>query len=167
VSWSAEVDGLKKKVYFFISLFLLWVVFTWVPNLSDLAIGAVACLIMVYFFGDFMEEDFVKIFRPGRLFGFILYLGKFIYCFVLGGVCAAVRILSYDGGREEGIVKLKTKLKSHASRTLLANAITVCPDTLTVDIIEHDVYVHFIGHNANDAGKALSSFEGLAGRVYD
>ena len=158
---------MKKKIYFFISLFLLWVVFTWVPDLYDLAIGAVACLIMVYFFGDFMEEDLVKIFRPGRLFSFVLYLGKFVYCFVLGGVRAAVRILSYDGGREEGIVELKTKLKSHASRTLLANAITVCPDTLTMDIIEQDVYVHFIGHNSEDAKGALASFEDLAGRVFD
>ena len=158
---------MKKKIYFFVSLFLLWTVFTWVPDLYDLAIGAVACIMMVYFFGDFMEEDFVKIFRPGRSFGFILYLGKFIYCFVLGGVRAAVRILCYDGGREEGIVRLKTKLKSHASRTLLANAITVSPDTLTMDIIEHEIYVHFIGHNANDAAGALASFEELSGGVYD
>ena len=158
---------MKKKVYFFVSLFMLWVVFTWAPNLYDLAIGAVACLIMVYFFGDFMEDDLVKIFRPGRLFGFFLYLGKFVYCFVLGGVRAVVRILSYDGGRGEGIVKLKTKLKSQASRTLLANAITVFPDTLTVDIIEHEVYVHFIGRSAGAAVEALASFEDLAGRVYD
>ncbi len=158
---------MKKRAYFFFSLMLLWVALTWMPDLYELAIGAAVCLIMVYFLGDFMEDDLVKIFRPRRLFGFILYLGKFVFCFVLGGVRAAVRILSYDGGREEGIARVRTSLRSHASRTLLANAVTLYPDTLTVDVVEHDFYVHFIGRSQEEAKQAVAAFEELAGRVYD
>jgi len=41
-------------------------------------------------------------------------------------------------------VKVKTKLTSNIAKTILANSITLTPGTLTVDIKDEYLYIHWI-----------------------
>jgi len=43
-----------------------------------------------------------------------------------------------------GIVSVKTELKSSIGKTVLANSITLTPGTLSVDISEDTLYIHWI-----------------------
>jgi multicomponent Na+:H+ antiporter subunit E len=49
-----------------------------------------------------------------------------------------------------GIVKIKTSLKSGFAKALLANSITMTPGTITVDIIDDDIFVHWIFIHSGD-----------------
>jgi multicomponent Na+:H+ antiporter subunit E len=49
-----------------------------------------------------------------------------------------------------GIVKVKMTLKSDLARTLLANSITMTPGTITVDIIDDYLYIHWIYVRSED-----------------
>jgi multicomponent Na+:H+ antiporter subunit E len=62
-----------------------------------------------------------------------------------------------------GIVKVKTSLKSDMAKMLLANSITMTPGTITVDIIDDDLYIHWIYIKSEDpevyTGMITGAFE--------
>ena len=62
-----------------------------------------------------------------------------------------------------GIVSVRTKLKSPIGRMALANSITLTPGTLTVDIKEDKLYIHWIDVTDLDeeaaTRKIVSGFE--------
>ena len=71
-----------------------------------------------------------------------------------------------------GIVKVKTKLKTAAGRTMLANSITLTPGTLTVDITDDDhLYIHWINVKSDDIEQAthhiVAKFEGVLRRIFE
>ncbi|MCK4749930.1 MAG: Na+/H+ antiporter subunit E [Bacteroidales bacterium] len=49
-----------------------------------------------------------------------------------------------------GIVKVKLDLQSEFARAMLANSITMTPGTITVDIIDDYIYVHWIYVSSED-----------------
>jgi multicomponent Na+:H+ antiporter subunit E len=49
-----------------------------------------------------------------------------------------------------GIVKVKTTLKSDMAKMLLANSITMTPGTISVDIIDDYLYIHWIYISSED-----------------
>jgi multicomponent Na+:H+ antiporter subunit E len=54
-----------------------------------------------------------------------------------------------------GIVKIKTRLKTDAGITALANSITLTPGTLTVDLTDDGfLYVHWINVKSTDTEEA-------------
>jgi multicomponent Na+:H+ antiporter subunit E len=62
-----------------------------------------------------------------------------------------------------GIVQVKTRLTSKLARLFLANAITLTPGTITVDIREDLLFIHWIYIEADDmvtaTEKIVSKFE--------
>ena len=51
---------------------------------------------------------------------------------------------------EPGIVEIKTRLKTPIGRLALANAITLTPGTLVVDIKGDSMFIHWINVSATD-----------------
>jgi multicomponent Na+:H+ antiporter subunit E len=49
-----------------------------------------------------------------------------------------------------GIVKVRTTLKSDMAKMLLANSITMTPGTISVDIIDDCLYIHWIYISSED-----------------
>jgi len=56
----------------------------------------------------------------------------------------ALRVLNPSLPINPGIVKVKTRLKSKTGRMVLANSITLTPGTLSIDIKDEFLYVHWI-----------------------
>jgi multicomponent Na+:H+ antiporter subunit E len=60
-------------------------------------------------------------------------------------------------------VKVRTKLKSGIGRTILANSITLTPGTMTVEIRDEFLYIHWIDIKTDDIDTAteaiVSKFE--------
>jgi multicomponent Na+:H+ antiporter subunit E len=70
-----------------------------------------------------------------------------------------------------GIVKVRTRLQTEMARTFLANSITLTPGTLSVDMIEDHLYVHWINIVSEDPTKEteiiVKRFEELLERVFE
>jgi len=70
-----------------------------------------------------------------------------------------------------GIVKIKTGLKSEVARVFLANSITMTPGTLTVEINDDTLYIHWIEIKTDDpeemAKVIKGPFEFFLAKIFD
>ncbi len=81
---------------------------------------------------------------PVSLFNMLRYLGYFLVELIKANFDLAGRILSRHIPINPAIVEVQTTIQSELGRLLLANSITLTPGTLSVDVIEDRILVHWI-----------------------
>ncbi|GAB4292058.1 MAG: hypothetical protein Kow0068_17290 [Marinilabiliales bacterium] len=100
----------------------------------------------------------------------IAYLFVFLWEMIKSNLDVAFRVLSPSLPIKPGIVTVKTKLKSKMGKLLLANSITLTPGTLTVDIKDDLLYIHWIDVKDTDIEAAtkdiVSKFEKYLEVIY-
>ncbi len=100
---------------------------------------------------------------PKSLLYSFAYLFTFLFELIKSNIDVAGRVLSPSLPIKPGIVAVKTKLRSEIGRMILANSITLTPGTLTVDIRDDILYIHWIdveSTNTNVAtDKIIKKFE--------
>jgi multicomponent Na+:H+ antiporter subunit E len=79
-----------------------------------------------------------------------IYLFVFIWECIKANIDVAYRVLHPAMPIRPGIVKVKTTLKSDMAKMLLANSITMTPGTISVDIIDDYLYIHWIYVRSED-----------------
>ena len=75
---------------------------------------------------------------------FLAYLREFLVALVKANLDVARRVLLPGLPIHPGVVQVQTHLRSDLGRLLLANSITLTPGTLTVDVEEDRLLVHWI-----------------------
>jgi multicomponent Na+:H+ antiporter subunit E len=118
-----------------------------VPNLI---VGAVASIITSALFTRFFIHNIYKLIQPKRYFWFLVYLVVFVWECIKANLDVAYRVMHPAMPIRPGIVKVKTTLKSELAKMLLANSITMTPGTISVDIIDDDLYIHWIYVRSED-----------------
>ncbi len=127
----------------FILLFLFWLLITFNLKIVNLCAGAAAALIASLIFNaDFLTMR--KLIQPKRYFWGVLYIFVFLWECVKANFDVAYRVLHPDLPIHPGIVKVKLNIQSEMARSMLANSITMTPGTITVDIIDDYIYIHWI-----------------------
>ena len=63
---------------------------------------------------------------------------------IKANIDVARRVINPSLPINPGIVAIKTNLKSDQAKLFLANSITLTPGTLTVDIVDDTLYIHWI-----------------------
>jgi multicomponent Na+:H+ antiporter subunit E len=139
-----------KYITLFILSFIFWLMLTFDFTVSNLIVGAVASIISALFFGKFFITNVYKLLQPRRYFWFIVYLFIFIWECLKANLDVAYRVLHPAMPIRPGIVKVKTTLKSDMAKMLLANSITMTPGTISVDIIDDYLYIHWIYISSED-----------------
>ena len=124
------------------------------PDGVELALGGAISFFLALFFGDIFYVDYRNFFKIKHLFYIIYFIPVFIYYCLKANIDVAYRVLHPKMPISPGIVKIKTNLKRESSITMLANSITLTPGTLTVDVIDGYMYVHWINVGAKDVKKA-------------
>jgi multicomponent Na+:H+ antiporter subunit E len=151
----------------YLTLFILslvfWFLVTFRFDVSNLIVGSVAALITTLIFGKYFLRNVYKFLQPHRYFWLFIYLFIFIWECIKANIDVAYRVLHPAMPIKPGIVKVKTELKSEFARTLLANSITMTPGTISVDIIDDYLYIHWIYVRSEDpeiyTGIILGQFE--------
>lgn len=97
------------------------------------------------------------------------YLGHFLVALVRANLDLAGRVLSPSLPINPAFVEITTRLESSLGRLLLANTITLTPGTLTVDVVDDRLLVHWVncppGTDAQQAtARIAASFEKHLGR---
>ncbi len=139
-----------KYITLFILSFIFWLLLTFEFSVSNLIVGAVASIITSLFFGKFFITNISKLLQPRRYFWFVVYLFIFIWECIKANLDVAYRVLHPAMPIRPGIVKVKTTLKSDMAKMLLANSITMTPGTISVDIIDDYLYIHWIYIRSED-----------------
>lgn len=138
----------------YITLFILsmvfWLMLTFEFTAANIIVGAVASLITSVIFARFFIKNVYKLIQPKRYGWFLVYLVVFIWECLKANIDVAYRVLHPAMPIRPGIVKVKTTLKSDMAKMLLANSITMTPGTISVDIIDDYLYIHWIYIRSDD-----------------
>ena len=129
----------------FILLFLVWIGLTNSLDTQELIVGAVVAFVVAKFF---TKDEKIDI---GRLvIVYIKFLPIFLKNLVKSNIEVAKIVLTPELPINTGIVKLKTKLTNDHDKLLLANAITLTPGTITIELDNDDLYIHVLNMNSLD-----------------
>jgi len=139
-----------RYVTVFILSMIFWLMLTFEFTISNLIVGAVASLITSVLFTGFFIINVYKLIQPKRYFWFLVYLVVFIWECIKANLDVAYRVLHPAMPIRPGIVKVKTTLKSDLAKMLLANSITMTPGTISVDIIDDNLFIHWIYIKSED-----------------
>lgn len=160
-----------KYVIFFILCLLMWVLLTLNFTPASLITGLAVALITTMIFGRMYVDNVHKFLHPARYFWFIVYLFIFTWECIKANFDVAYRVLHPGLPVKPGIVRVPVKLKSDMAKTMLANSITMTPGTITVDIIENELYVHWIYVSTQDPSRYVEKisgrFEKFIAKIFD
>ena len=139
-----------RHIAVFILSVVFWLMLTFEFSLANLIVGAAASFITSLIFTRFFIKNVYKLIQPHRYFWFLVYLIVFIWECIKANIDVAYRVLHPAMPIRPGIVKVKTTLKSEMAKMLLANSITMTPGTISVDIIDEYLYIHWIYIRSED-----------------
>ena len=124
--------------------FIFWLAYTSSFATEELLIGIViAALLSLFTYKSFSQiKSDNNIFK--RITSFITYIPIFIIEIVKANIDVARRVINPNLPINPGIVKINTDLKSDYAKLFLANSITLTPGTLTMDVKDENLYIHWI-----------------------
>ena len=140
----SAASGARVAVVLALGGFVLWLLLTGSLAADELIAGAVVVLAAVAL--AWPRSGVVAGLRltPLALAHMVAYLGVFFVALVRSNLDVARRVLSPSLPINPGVVQVRTGLRSELGRLLLANSITLTPGTLTVDVDDDRLLVHWI-----------------------
>lgn len=133
-----------SKLVFFIVTFLLWLLLTWSLEYPRLLVGVAVSVVATLVYGAVFTTQPRKFANPFRYLIFIYYIPIFFYHCIKANFDVMYRVIHPDLPIKPGIVKVKTNLTTDIGKTFLANSITLTPGTMTVDLEDEYLYIHWI-----------------------
>lgn len=135
---------LKHHIFLFWALLLLWILLTGSVAIEELASGVVVALVVSLFSAPYLSILDGLRYQPMALLSAFSYLGYFLVALVRANFDLARRVLSPSLPINPAIIEVETRLTSQLGRILLANSITLTPGTLTVDLMQQKILVHWV-----------------------
>jgi len=137
---------MKKRqgvIILFVLLFIFWIVLSSKITLIQLIVGFFASLLVIFY-------NYDLIFNDAETSKFtIKYLGRLIHLLFIvlieiikSNIHVMIIVLSPKMKINPGFKKIKQPLKKEFNQALFANAITLTPGTLTVDMDQDFILVH-------------------------
>lgn len=141
---AGSVAGRSHYLFVFLVSLLLWLLLTGTLDPQELVTGTIVSLLVTVLFASRLT-----IFS-GLRFGWMMpvyifrYLVDFFIALISANLQLARHILTPSLPIHPEIVEIRTGLQSALGRMLLANTITLTPGTLTVDVNDDVLLVHWV-----------------------
>lgn len=153
--------GVKRFALGVLGIFIVWLLLTGTLDPEELLAGALVSLLCAALALPHLAIlDGLRL-SPALPLHLIRYLAVFLRALLLSNLDMAGRVLSPALPIRPGIVAVHTELKSPLGRLLLANSITLTPGTLSVDVLDDRILVHWIdtgGHeDLESATRAIAA----------
>ncbi len=156
---------------FFILLMVFWLLITFSARADSLIIGGVCAAITAAIFGRYFVAGLPKLFQPLRYIWAVLYAFVFFWECIKANLDVAYRVLHPGLPIKPGIVKVKLNIKTEIGKAMLANSITMTPGTITIDIIDDYIFIHWIYVSTMDpekySKKICGRFEKYIRRIFE
>lgn len=160
-----------RYLILFAMLMIAWLLFTYSTQWENLIAGVIFAAISSALLGKHFVSGFSKLLQPARCFWAIVYLFVFLWECIMANFDVAYRVIHPAMPIRPGIVKVKLNIKTDMARTILANSITMTPGTITIDIIDDYIYIHWINVSSKDpekySGKICGRFEKYIRRIFE
>lgn len=134
---------LKPYLVVYSSSLMLWLLLAGSLKIETIVSGLLLALVVTVATRriEMFDAVIISLTAPVSL---MLYLGVFFIALVRSNIDMARRVLSPSLPINPEIVEIQTSLKSDLGKLLLANSITLTPGTLTVDVIDDRMIIHWI-----------------------
>lgn len=144
--------------------FLFWLAYTASFAAEEIIIGIIiAALLSLFTYKSFSQlksdNNILK-----KIISFTAYIPIFIIEMVKANIDVARRVINPNLPINPGIVKINTDLSSDYAKLFLANSITLTPGTLTMDVKDDNLYIHWIDVTSSNQEKQK---EQIAGKFED
>lgn len=140
------------------ALFAVWLLFTASLGTFSLVAGAIGSLLIAALTYDvFIAKHQAKLrfFIPNPLY-LVIYLFVILYFIYASSVVMLGAVVT--GKVNPKIVHFRTRLRSDVARMVLANSITLTPGTITLDLNDDHLTVHWLfcdTHHMKAAGETV------------
>ncbi len=154
------MKNFKGFIVFLIVVALTWLLLTGTLNKDELLIGGIGLALIAILFYKYSDLYSALKITPKIILYYPLYLIVFLIELIKANIDVALRVINPSLPINPGIVAVKTSLKDPLSKLILANSITLTPGTLTVDVKEDTLFIHWIdvkGKDIESATKAISN----------
>lgn len=155
----------------FILTYVFWLLLTFDLSWANLIAGGAAAMVTSLLFTKYFFHRVVKFIQPVRYFWLLVYLVIFTWECIKANFDVAYRVLHPAMPIKPGIVKVRLELHSDFARTMLANSITMTPGTISVDIVDDMLYVHWIYVRSDDpevySQKISGKFEKYIKKIFE
>jgi multicomponent Na+:H+ antiporter subunit E len=131
-------------LFTFLVCFLLWLLLTGSLNRDEVLAGLFISVVVSVIAAKRLSILNGVRFTLKSPVALIQYLGYFFKALFIANIDLAKRILSPDLPINPGMVEVETTMQSDLGKLLLANSITLTPGTLTVDVYDNRLLVHWI-----------------------
>lgn len=154
------------------TLYLLvgWVLFTGTTALSSLTVGLMFCLgVAALTYSVFIDEQEAhrKSLLP-HIHWLLLFLLVVVYKMYIASFQVLFNVMR--GDINPRVVHFRTRLRSDVARVILANSITLTPGTITLNLDDDHLIVHWLDAktlHSKYAGELIKGdFEALLKRVF-
>ena len=136
-----------RLLFWIIFLFLIWIGLTMSFDIQELTTGfIVSFVVALLYVKNYPSSDNFR-FRP---IAYIIYLFTFLKALVLANWDVARRVIDPKLPINPGIVAIKTNLKEDYKKLMLANSITLTPGTITMDVRDDTLFIHWIDVTATN-----------------
>ena len=127
----------------FVILLAFWLILSGYFDLFHVGAGIICCAIVAFISSDLL-------FRPdrparasvGSFVRFLLYIPRLMASILVANLDVAYRILHPRMPVDPGIITFETGFSDEVARTAFANAMTLTPGTITVDVSGNRYVVH-------------------------
>ncbi|MFE8032704.1 Na+/H+ antiporter subunit E [Thiohalocapsa marina] len=137
-------------------LLLFWVALNASLSWQVLSVGITVSLLIGWLFRRGLSPLTELRATPASYRAGLGFVWHFLRELVRSNLNLARVVLSPDLPVNPGIVKVRTRLQSPMGRLLLANAITLTPGTLTVELQDEWLYVHWVQVESADIDAATA-----------
>lgn len=162
------MDKIIKILFSSVVFTLFYYVWTGTEDLKNLLIMFSISLLVSIIFRNYLRSP---ILNPKKIVYAIWYILFLFIEIIKANLDVAFRVIKPVIPINPGIVAVKTKLKTPIGRMILANSITLTPGTLSVDIEEDTLYIHWIDVTNIDekeaTDKIVSNFEKYLEVIFD
>ncbi len=152
---------MSRYIYSFLVFFIFWVAFTTSLQPDELLVGALIALVMAFYTGKQFSKDGLKNLSLHKIVYTVRYLFVFLWEMIKANMDVALLVLNPKLPINPGIVEVPTKLKSNTAKLALANSITLTPGTLSVDIVEDKLYIHWINVTTTNPEEAFEQISAV------
>jgi len=146
-----------RLLFWTIFLFLIWMGLTMSLSTQELTTGFIVSFIIALLYVKNYKTSDKFSFNP---IAYIIYLIVFLKNLVLSNWDVARRGIDPKLPINPGIVAIKTNLKKDYKKLMLANSITLTPGTITLDVKDDTLYIHWIDVLTEDVEKASKEIAG-------
>ena len=150
---------MRKKygaVLLFVLLFTFWIILSFRVTTTILIFGFLVSVLVVFYNYDLIFNNHEATSLTLKVIGrFLTLFFVLVYNIIKSNIQVAKIVLSKKMPIEPGFETIKNPLDKELNQTFFANAITLTPGTLTVDMDKDQIVIHSLlkgqGHSLDDS----------------